>query len=54
MQISTMNASDAAVETEYKVTAYNHDMQVKDETVKFKVTMKVPCTTALALANANV
>jgi len=54
MQISTKNASDAAAETEYKVVAFNNNMTVKEESAKFKVTLKVPCTTGLTLTTAGV
>ena len=54
VQIKSSSATDAAAETEYTIKASSPTGTVTETSAKFKLTMTVPCTTALAVATDNV
>lgn len=50
VQIKSASATDAAAETSYTIKATSPTGAVSDTSASFKLTMSVPCTTALAVA----
>ena len=53
LQIQSDQATDVAPQTEYRIVAMNDSRSIMETTATFKLTMSLPCTTAITMDQNN-